>query len=900
MRKNRSHHQAPRKPKPAKTTAKTTARTTLGPGALGLGVAALAAVPSAHAASFNVTNLNDSGAGSLRQAILDANGAAGADVITFQSGLSGTITLTTGQLEIYDSVDIQGPGAPALTVDGNNAGRVFYLYNSSGTSDVRIAGLTIAHGSAYDGAGIASFYDNLMLEAVTITQNQATFGGGVAAIADGNTVTIHNSTIDNNDALDEGGGIALISTGAVPTDVFTLDTVQLTNNHSGDDSGGMLADGFGMVLTIVDSVITGNSTDDDGGAIYIEDTGGPTNILRTVISGNTALERGGAIYLYDPDDDVIIQDSTISGNSAGQGGGGLFLYSFDGVGHELIVENSTISGNSATRGGGIYLYYDDHGLTIRNSTISNNQATTGEGGGINTYFVGSEVVTFDFTTVSGNTAATEGGGIYLYGGTMPVTNSIVGDNTAAVSGNDLAGDGDFDVSFSLIESPAGATINDLGNNQLGVDPQLTPLANNGGLTETQRPALTSPAIDAGDPGTAVATDQRGQPRPNPVVPDMGALEIVGGTIQFDPDTYSVAETGGFATLTVTRDIGPDPATIDFTTNDGTANAGADYTTTTGTSTFAPGDLSETITVPILDDTALEGNEDFTATLSNPSGGAVLGVADTATVTILDDPPGTAQFSVASINTTEDAGTATLTVTRTGGTEGPLTVNYATADGTATAPDDYIAASGSVTFPAGDSTPQTITITLINDFVQEDEEMFDVTLTGPGVGSPVTVSVVLAASDPPPIPTVSLLGKILLALLSGLAGLYAIVRSRFSMVLFALLLTGLAAGPALHARPAKTGKEKATAAWRAREGKNKVRGTLTSITMSDTSVVVHFSDGQSVTVPLENLRIVDRRSGKRAKGRMDMLDSMPAGTNVVVKLETDASGKVTRAKIKFMP
>ena len=77
--------------------------------ALTLG-AALAAVPAAHAAPFTVSNLNDAGPGSLRQAIEDANGLAGADTIGFQAGLTGTITLTTGQLEITDSVDIQGPG----------------------------------------------------------------------------------------------------------------------------------------------------------------------------------------------------------------------------------------------------------------------------------------------------------------------------------------------------------------------------------------------------------------------------------------------------------------------------------------------------------------------------------------------------------------------------------------------------------------------------------------------------------------------------------------------------------------------------------------------------------------------------------------------------------------------
>src|SRR6185369_13551213 len=122
-------------------------QTAVATGAVALGIAALAA-PSADAATFNVTNLNDSGAGSLRQAVLDANAAAGADVITFQSGLSGTITLTTGELDLYDSVDIQGPGAATLAVSGNNASRVFYIYSTAnGPIDVTISGLTITGGN---------------------------------------------------------------------------------------------------------------------------------------------------------------------------------------------------------------------------------------------------------------------------------------------------------------------------------------------------------------------------------------------------------------------------------------------------------------------------------------------------------------------------------------------------------------------------------------------------------------------------------------------------------------------------------------------------------------------------------------------------------------------------------
>ncbi|HWW62325.1 MAG TPA: right-handed parallel beta-helix repeat-containing protein, partial [Thermoanaerobaculia bacterium] len=229
--------------------------------AIGIGVAALAAAP-ASAATFTVSSLNDSGAGTLRQAIVDANTAAGPDVITFQAGLTGTILLTSGQLEIYDSVDVQGPGAAVISVSGNNSSRVFYLYDGGATLDVRIAGLTITQGFDTIGAGVVNFDENL-----------------------------------------------------------TLDGVTITGNNAQGDGGGLWADGFSMNLTILNSTISGNTSGGDGGGIYVEDTGGPLTITNSTITGNSATAAGGGIYLYDPDDNVIIRDTTISGNTAGSLGG---------------------------------------------------------------------------------------------------------------------------------------------------------------------------------------------------------------------------------------------------------------------------------------------------------------------------------------------------------------------------------------------------------------------------------------------------------------------------------------------------------------------------------------------------------------------------------------------------
>src|SRR5215510_3747290 len=83
--------------------------------------ATLAATGSAQAADFTVTNLNDSGPGSLRQAVLDAEASSGPDRVLFQSGLSGTINLTSGEINISEGLEIAGPGANAITVNGNGS-----------------------------------------------------------------------------------------------------------------------------------------------------------------------------------------------------------------------------------------------------------------------------------------------------------------------------------------------------------------------------------------------------------------------------------------------------------------------------------------------------------------------------------------------------------------------------------------------------------------------------------------------------------------------------------------------------------------------------------------------------------------------------------------------------------
>jgi hypothetical protein len=157
--------------------------------------------------TFTVNNLLDSGAGSLRQAILDANSHAGADLVQFANGLTGTISLNS-ELDVRGNVTIQGPGSGTLAVSGDDATRVISVATGA---NVENDGLTIAHGRATQGAGILNA-GTLKLSADVLTHNVAqgaanggnAYGGGL--LNEGGDVTIVNSAITHNKAVGGDGG----------------------------------------------------------------------------------------------------------------------------------------------------------------------------------------------------------------------------------------------------------------------------------------------------------------------------------------------------------------------------------------------------------------------------------------------------------------------------------------------------------------------------------------------------------------------------------------------------------------------------------------------------------------------------------------------------------------------
>lgn len=414
-------------------------------------------------ATFTVTSLADSGIGSLRQVIADAENAAGADVIEFGAGARGTITLSGSELVLAGELTIQGPGANDLTVSGNLQSRVFRVLQDASVS---VSGLTIWNGySANSGGGVYSD-GSLAITNCAFSGKWAHSGG---AVYNAGVLTITNSSVASNTADFAGGGIKNVGS-----------------------------------LAISGSTITGNSAMDisygSGGGI--ENTG-TLAITNSTISGNGSIENGGGIYSWGGS--LTISNSTISGNSSWYGGGIFSSRSLD-------ITNSTISGNTSQpggQGGGVYTN-TLHPVSIRNSTIAANL---------------------------GN------GGIHIADGSPVMVSSIVAGN----AGGDLLGDPlGAGSTNNLVQDAAhaGGLTHGVNGNLVGVDPLLSVLAVNGGLTKTMGLQAGSPALGVGLNPASLTTDQRGGLFARGTSVDIGAYQRQ--TLALVVDTNSDAVDGNYS------------------------------------------------------------------------------------------------------------------------------------------------------------------------------------------------------------------------------------------------------------------------------------------------------------------------------------------------------------------
>jgi uncharacterized repeat protein (TIGR03803 family) len=583
--------------------------------------------------SFVVTNTNDSGSGSLRDAI---NNAASTS-ITFDPGLAGqTITLTSGQLVVNHNLTITGLGANQLAISGNHASRVFDIASGS---TVQISGLTIENGYALGGSPTFANGQETpngggggILNDGTLTVTDCTMSGNVAQGANGGsgasgggygggitnagTLTVVGSTLSGNTAL--GGAGAASNSGGGFNKTFGGG-----GGGGGGAFGGAIVNLSNSSLQLIDSTISGNAaTGGAGGAAYYGNTAGGQggNSFASAGFGGGASGPhtnngqmgafgggGGGGYSY--------HGTSGNGGGGGFGGGGgggggqsgnggqggAYAGSGGRGNHYIAQEEGGGGGGGAGLGGGIF--NNGGTVTITSSTLAGNTATGGAGGTGGGWF-------FDHSH-NGSAGQGAGGGIFNHAGTVTVLSTIVAQDTLnnGTAGADVFG-ALSDSGSNFIGTTSGSS--GFGAGTLTGNPGLGSLVYNGGPTQTLALASGSACIGTGATSVVASpfnltTDQRGLPRETGGRVDIGAYQHQPPAPPLVQVLNIPAEVGTFSGAVATFTVaGNNQTTADFTASidwgDGTTSTGTvglgsnGVFTVSGTHTYSAGTYTLRVTL----------------------------------------------------------------------------------------------------------------------------------------------------------------------------------------------------------------------------------------------------------------------------------------------------------------
>jgi hypothetical protein len=338
-----------------------------------------------------VTNLNDSGPGSLREAVTKPKVLSG-DTITFASNLTGTIYLTSGELLPQESITIDGPGQTVVTVARSFAAGTpnFRIFDIAQNVTVTISGLAISNGnsSGQGGGGGGGILNagTLVVRDCTIQDN---FTAGGAGIANSGTLTITRCSFGRNNSPGSVGGGLSNSSPTNGTATATVTASTFFDNVSAN-GGGIYND---SILSLTNCTLSGNTASGDGGGIY--NNGGNVTLLNCTVANNSG-------------------SSTNSGN----GGGGIGNF----TGGAVHIGNTIIAGNTHTQGGrDLFGAFNSDGYNL----IRVKEDSTGFTDGVNHDLVG--------TASSPRNAFL--GQLQLYGGTT-TTVSLGSSSPAINAGND--------------------------------------------------------------------------------------------------------------------------------------------------------------------------------------------------------------------------------------------------------------------------------------------------------------------------------------------------------------------------------------------------------------------------------------------------------------------------------
>ena len=236
------------------------------------------------------------------------------------------------------------------------------------------------------------------------------------------------------------------------------------------------------------------------------------------------------------------------------------------------------------------------------------------------------------------------------------------------------------------------------------------------------------------------------------------------SLELSSASYAVAQGAGTLTVTVNRTGGSGGAvSVAYATANGTAMGGTDFTAASGVLQWADGDAaSKTFTVPISNAVPFTGSKYFSVALSGPTSGAALGTPGIANVTITGDaspPVGSLDFAAASYTVAQNAGSVTVSVNRTGGSSGAVSVAYATTSGTAVSGTDFTATQGTLQWASGDVTAKSFKIAISNTTPFSGNKTLTVALSTPGGGAkisnPGSASVTISGDAVAPVGTVHL-------------------------------------------------------------------------------------------------------------------------------------------------
>jgi subtilisin family serine protease len=692
---------------------------------------------------------------------------------------SGVFVLSAGSY----SVD-EGAGTAAITVTrtaGLAAGVSVRVSTSNGTA---VAGqdytaisdlpLTFAGGETSKTFNVAITNDtiNEADETVILTLSSPSAG---ASLGDPATATL---TIQDNDApgtLQFGSSTYSVNESSA--------SVSLTVTRTGGTASGVT-----VHYSIADSTALGGATATSPGADYVTKSGTLTfgagvvsQIFAVTIVNDTRLEPpetftitldspgGGAslgavatttVTIVDNDAPTVkfgaATSSVVEGATAA-----ITVQRANGLGSAVSADYE-VTGGTATGDGVDY--------TLASGTVS--------------FAVGQTTATISVPTTADTVAdPAETVIVKLVGASA---GSIIGspDTTSlTIVDNDVAGAVQFSAAAFSVAEPVGATVTATikvtrsGGAASGVtvdyavtggtataggdyDP-LAPGTLTFGAGETMKPitiVLRPDALVEGDEAVVLTlSNAGGRAMLGPNRTTVLTIKDAQVGVQFGRAAYTVSEGTPSATITAVR-TGPTIGTsvVAYSTGDGTATAGADYTAVSGILTFGPGVTSKSFTVPILNDSLVEGPETVLLLLSNVSGGTGLGPISTAVLTITDnDVAGTVRLGAPAYSVSEAMPRATLTVQRSGGLARDVTVNYATSSspagpGVAAPGIDYEETSGSVTFGPGETT-KTLTIPILPDRLVEGNESFTVTLSLPVnsaalLGAPSSAVVTIVDND----------------------------------------------------------------------------------------------------------------------------------------------------------